>query len=241
MLRILLMICTLLMTAFTVAKGHQCSVNLKDDIILTKQHIQVIGANGYLQITPDGDVTFNGKALPLTRMQRERAIGYQTEVRKELLWIKQHIVQKLAEAKQIFDNLVVWVMGQDSQVRNRLNILKQNLDKQIDKVIEQRADSLIFHHKMLETIEADSRILLNESLGGMLQDSINEMGGKQLLSGGNTNKSLQNLLDGLSGLQQDLELEGKKQEDNFRQFGQQVCRKIAHMEQLRIDLLNKLK
>ncbi|PAV02485.1 hypothetical protein CBG25_10570 [Arsenophonus sp. ENCA] len=115
------------------------------------------------------------------------------------------------------------------------------MDKQIDKVIEQRADSLIFHHQQLKTIEADSRILLNESLGGILQDSINEMGRKQLLTGSDTNQSLQNLLGGLSGLQQDLELEWKKQENNFRQFGQQVCHKIAHMEQLRIDLLNKLK
>lgn len=241
MLRIILIVCTLLMATFVVAKDHQCSVNLKDDIIITKQQIQVKGASGNLQITPDGEVTFNNKVLPLTPMQREHAVAYQSVVRADLPWIKQHTEQKLFEAKQILDNLVIRVMGQDSQVRNRLNTLKQNLDKQIDKVIEQRADSLIFHHQQLKTIEADSRILLNESLGGILQDSINEMGRKQLLTGGDANQSLQNLLGGLSGLQQDLELEWKKQEDNFRQFGQQVCHKIAHMEQLRIDLLNKLK
>ncbi|HGJ5890006.1 MULTISPECIES: DUF2884 family protein [Arsenophonus] len=241
MLRILLIVCTLLMATFAVAEGHQCSTNLKDDIIITKQHIQVKGTSGNLQITPDGEVRFNNKVMPLTALQRVQAINYQTEVRKELPWIKQHTEQKLAEAKQILDKLVVRLMGQDSQVRNRLNVLKQNLDKQIDKVIEQRADSLIFHHQRLKTIEADSRILLNESLGGILQDSINEMGRRQLLTGSDTNQSLQNLLGGLSGLQQDLELEWKKQEDNFRQFGQQVCRKITHMEQLRIDLLNKLK
>lgn len=241
MLRIILIVCTLLIATFVVAKEHQCSVNLKDDIIITKQQIQVKGASGNLQITPDGEVTFNNKVLPLTRMQREHAVAYQSVVRANLPWIKQHTEQKLVEAKQILDNLVIRVMGQDSQVTNRLNTLKQNLDKQIDKVIEQRADSLIFHHQQLKTIEADSRILLNESLGGILQDSINEMGRKQLLTGSDTNQSLQNLLGGLSGLQQDLELEWKKQENNFRQFGQQVCHKIAHMEQLRIDLLNKLK
>lgn len=241
MLRILLIICTLLMATFAVAEGHQCSTKLKDDIIITKQHIQVKGASGNLQITPDGGVRLNDKVIPLTAKQRLQAIDYQTEVRKELPWIRQHTAQKLAEAKQILDKLVVRVMGQDSQVRNRLNVLKQNLNKQIDKVIEQRADSLIFHHQRLKTIEADSRVLLNESLGGILQDSINEMGRRQLLTGNDENQSLQNLLGGLSGLQQDLELEWKKQEDNFRQFGQQVCRKIAHIEQLRIDLLNNLK
>ena len=241
MLRILLMICTLLMTAFAMAKGQQCSINLKDDIIITKQHIQVKGASGNLQITPNGEVTLNGKVLPLTAMQRKQAIYYQTVVRSELPWIKQHTQQKLVEARQILDSLVVRVMGQDSQVRNRLNVLKQNLDQQLDKVIEQRSDSLIFHHQRLKTLEDDSRILINESLGGMLQDSINKMVRKQLLSGGDANQSLQNLLGGLNELQQDLQLEWKKQEDNFRQFGQQVCHKIAHMEQLRIDLLNRLK
>lgn len=241
MLRILPIVCTLLMATFAVAEGQQCSIKLKDDIIITTQHIQVKSASGNLQITPDGGVRLNDKVIPLTAKQRLQAIDYQTAVRQGLPWIKQHTEQKLAEAKQILDKLVVRVMGQDSQVRNRLNVLKQNLDKQIDKVIEQRADSLIFHHQRLKTIEADSRILLNESLGGILQDSINEMGRRQLLTGSDANQSLQNLLGGLSGLQQDLELEWKKQEDDFRQFGQQVCRKIAHMEQLRIDLLNKLK
>ncbi|PAV02888.1 hypothetical protein CBG25_08265 [Arsenophonus sp. ENCA] len=40
MLRIILIVCTLLMATFVVTKEHQCSVNLKDDIIITKQQIQ---------------------------------------------------------------------------------------------------------------------------------------------------------------------------------------------------------
>ena len=137
--------------------------------------------------------------------------------------------------------MVVKVIGGDSNIRNRLTKLEKELNGQIDQIIETRPNGYVFHHEAMKTVETKGRQLVNESLGGILQDSINEMGRKQLLSGGDASKALQGMLGNLGGLQQELESEWKTQEKSFQQFGQQVCAKVTSMEQQRVSLLNSLK
>ena len=58
----------LLLLAATAAQAHaeyQCSVKPQDDVIISPQSVQVKGASGDLQISPDGDVIRNGQALSL--------------------------------------------------------------------------------------------------------------------------------------------------------------------------------
>ena len=59
----------LLLLAATAAQAHaeyQCSVKPQDDVIISPQSVQVKGASGDLQISPDGDVIRNGQALSLS-------------------------------------------------------------------------------------------------------------------------------------------------------------------------------
>ncbi|ELZ5940966.1 DUF2884 family protein [Providencia stuartii] len=232
---------SLLACATSQAADYKCSVTPKDDIFMTPENVQVIGRSGDLKITPNGDVTLNGQSITLTEQQRQQAIRYQTAVRNDLPWIKQETQQKLSVSKNTLDKVVIRVIGEDSNVRKRLSKLENDLNGQINQVIETRPNGYAFHHDAINKVETQGRQLVNDSLGGILQDSINEMGRKQLLSGGDSSKALQGLLGNLGGLQQDLEAEWKKQENSFQQFGQQVCGKVTSLEQQRIALMNALK
>ncbi|ELX8380610.1 DUF2884 family protein [Providencia vermicola] len=241
MLRRTLIAFSLLACATSQAADYKCSVTPKDDIFMTPENVQVIGRSGDLKITPNGDVTLNGQSITLTEQQRQQAIRYQTAVRNDLPWIKQETQQKLSVSKNTLDKVVIRVIGEDSNVRKRLSKLENDLNGQINQVIETRPNGYAFHHDAINKVETQGRQLVNDSLGGILQDSINEMGRKQLLSGGDSSKALQGLLGNLGGLQQDLEAEWKKQENSFQQFGQQVCGKVTSLEQQRIALMNALK
>ena len=74
----------LLLLAATAAQAHaeyQCSVKPQDDVIISPQSVQVKGASGDLQISPDGDVIHNGQALSLNDSQRQKAFSYQSALR----------------------------------------------------------------------------------------------------------------------------------------------------------------
>ncbi|MBP6121958.1 MULTISPECIES: DUF2884 family protein [Providencia] len=241
MLRRTLIAFSLFACATSQAADYNCSVTPQDDIFMTPENVQVIGRSGDLKITPNGDVTLDGKNIAVTDEQKQQAIRYQSAIRNDLPWIKLESEKKLATSKQTIDKVVVRVIGSDSNVRNRLTNLEKELNSQISQIIETRPNGYVFHHKAMKQVEAKGRQLVNESLGGILQDSINEMGRKQLLSGGDTNQVLQGMLGNLGGLQQELDAEWKKQENSFQQFGQQVCSKVTSIEQQRISLLNSIK
>ncbi|ABG12285.1 DUF2884 family protein [Yersinia pestis] len=80
--------------------------------------------------------------------------------------------------------------------------------------------------------------MVQQSMGGVLQDSLNEMGVKQATSSGNN--PLQAILGNLGGLQQAIKNEWNEQEQDFQQFGREVCGRVTTLEQQRIALLKSL-
>lgn len=82
--------------------------------------------------------------------------------------------------------MIVKELGSNSNVRNRLTTLNGQLKQQMNRIIEHRSDGLTFHHKAIDRVEQDGRNIVQQSMGGVLQDSLNEMGVKQAAnSGGN--------------------------------------------------------
>ncbi|WP_036770673.1 DUF2884 domain-containing protein [Photorhabdus australis] len=221
--------------------GYECQVNPQNDIIITSKSVQVVGASGNLQISPDGSIIRDGKSLNLNTEQRQKARHYQQALRQDLPWIKQETSKHLITARKSLDKVVVDTMGKDSNVRNRLSELESGLNKQIDQIIEIRSDGMAFHHQAIKQVEKDSRSLIEQSLGGVLQDSINEIGNKQFSLNGDNNQALQSLLGSLGGLQNNLKAEWKVQEEDFQRFGKKVCGKVSALEQQRIELLNSIK
>ncbi|VTR22415.1 Protein of uncharacterised function (DUF2884) [Serratia fonticola] len=190
----------LLLTASQAHAEYQCSVRPQDDVIISPQTVQVVGASGNLQITADGDVTRDGKALSLNDSQRQKAFSYQNALRKDLPWIDQGAQQHLEKARVALDKVIVQELGTDSNVRNRLTTLNDQLKQQMNRIIEHRSDGLTFHHKAIAQVEQDGRNIVQQSMGGVLQDSLNEMGVKQVAnSNGNP---LQAIMGNLGGLQQ---------------------------------------
>lgn len=97
-------------------------------------------------------------------------------------------------------------MGESSKMRSRLTKLDAQLKEQMNRIIETRSDGLTFHYKAIDQVRAEGQQLVNQAMGGILQDSINEMGAKAVLkSGGNP---LQNVL-GNWGLQSSIKPSGK--------------------------------
>ncbi|CAI1738509.1 Protein of uncharacterised function (DUF2884) [Serratia quinivorans] len=229
----------LLLTASQAHAEYQCSVKPQDDVIISPQNVQVTGASGNLQISADGDVTRNGQALSLNDSQRQKAFSYQSSLRKELPWIDKGAQQHLEKARVALDKVIVKELGSDSNVRNRLTTLNGQLKQQMNRIIEHRSDGLTFHHKAIDQVEQDGRNLVQQSMGGVLQDSLNEMGVKQAAnSGGNP---LQAIMGNLGGLQKAIQNEWNNQEQDFQNFGHDVCNRVTGLETQRKDLLNALK
>ncbi|CNI19088.1 YggN family protein [Yersinia mollaretii] len=229
----------LMLTAGQVQAEYQCSVKPQDDVIISPQSVQIVGASGNLQISPDGDVIRNGKTLVLTDAQRQQAFRYQTALRKDLPWIDQGAQQRLEKARVSLDKVIVKELGSNSNVRNRLTTLNDQLKQQMSRIIEKRSDGLTFHHQAIDQVEKDGRQLVQQSMGGVLQDSLNEMGVKQATSG-TGNNPLQAIMGNLGGLQQAIQNEWNNQEQDFQQFGHEVCGRVTSLEQQRKDLLKYL-
>lgn len=128
-------------------------------------------------------------------------------------------------------------LGRDSNVRNRLTTLDGQLKQQMNRIIEHRSDGLTFHHQTISQVEQDGRQIVEQSMGGVVQDSLNELGVRQAVNGSNP---LQSVMGSLGGLQQALQTEWNNQEQDFQQFGRQVCQRVTDLEQQRQTLVKAL-
>ena len=113
------------------------------------------------------------------------------------------------------------------------------LKQQMNRIIEHRDDGLTFHYKAIDEVRADGQQLVNQALGGILQDSINEMGAKAITNGGGN--SLQGILGNLGGLQTAVQNEWNNQQQDFQQFGKSVCARVISLEDQRKALTATLK
>lgn len=229
----------LLLSALPVSAQYQCNVRPQADVIITPQQVQVVGTSGDLNISLDGDVTHNGKVISLNDNQRQKAFSYQQALRKDLPWIEQGAQQHLEKARVALDNVIVKQLGSSSNVRNRLTTLNTQLKQQMNRVIEHRSDGLAFHHQAIAQVEQDSRNIVQQSLGGVLQDSLNEMGIKQVANA--AGNPLQALMGNLGGLQQAIKNEWSSQEQEFQNFGRDVCNRVNALENQRKGLIKALK
>ncbi|MEH4694471.1 DUF2884 domain-containing protein [Atlantibacter hermannii] len=229
----------LLVTAMHAQAEYKCSVTPRDDVVLNPQTVQVVGENGNLVIGPDGSVQYNGQTKNLTAAQRQQALDYQKTLRTELPWIQQGALSRVEKGRVALDRVITQEVGASSNMRNRLTSLDAQLKTQMNRIIEQRSDGLTFHYKAIDQVRADGQQLVNQAMGGILQDSINEMGAKAVLKGGGN--PLQGVLGSLGGLQTAIQNEWKKQEQDFQQFGRDVCQRVITLEGQRNKLVSGLK
>ncbi|MEJ5073510.1 DUF2884 domain-containing protein [Enterobacter ludwigii] len=239
MMRKTLLAAALSVTAFAAQADYQCSVTPRDDVILSPQTVQVKGENGNLVITPDGNVMYNGKQYTLSAAQREQAKDYQTDLRSALPWIDEGARSRVDKGRIALDKIITEQVGASSNMHGRLTKLDAQLKEQMNRIIEQRTDGLTFHYKGIEQVRADGQQLVNQAMGGILQDSINEMGAKAVVKGGGN--PLQGILGSLGGLQGAIQDEWKSQQADFQKFGKDVCSRVVSLEDSRKTLVSGLK
>lgn len=229
----------LLLAAATQAQAdYQCSVNPQDDVIIKPQSVQVVGTNGNLEISPQGDVTFNGQKANVDNATRQKAINYQNALRRDLPWVDNGASTRLERSRVALDKVIVEKLGANSNVRNRLTRLDGQLKQQMNRIIEHRPDGLTFHHQAIDQVRAEGEKLVQSTLGGIMQDSLNEMGSSQAASGSNP---LQAIMGNLGGLQQAVQAEWNKQEQDFQNFGHEVCKRVTDLEGQRKALVQGVK
>ncbi len=233
-----MMVAALLLAAGQAQADYQCSMKPQDDIVISPQTVQVVGASGNLLITPTGDVQRNGQAATVDTATRQKAIDYQTALRRDLPWIDQGARQRLEKGRVALDKVIVEKLGQNSNVRNRLTTLDTQLKQQMNRIIEHRSDGLTFHHQAIDQVRQDGEQLVQSAMGGVVQDSLNEMGSKQAGQGDNP---LQAIMGNLGGLQQSLQAEWKGQEKDFQNFGKEVCGRVTSLEDQRKAMIAGLK
>ena len=229
----------LLVTAMQAQAEYKCSVTPRDDVVLNPQTVQVVGENGNLVIGPDGSVQYNGEQKNLTAAQRQQALDYQKALRTDLPWIHQGALSRVEKGRVALDRVITQEVGANSNMRTRLTSLDAQLKTQMNRIIEPRSDGLTFHYKAIDQVRADGQQLVNQAMGGILQDSINEMGAKAVLKGGGN--PLQGVLGSLGGLQTAIQNEWKNQEQDFQQFGRDVCQRVITLEGQRNKLVSGLK
>ncbi|KJV49999.1 hypothetical protein VH86_02220 [Pantoea sp. BL1] len=238
MVRKALLTALLLAAASQAQADYQCSVNPQDDVIIKPQSVQVVGTNGNLEISPQGDVTFNGQKANVDNATRQKAIDYQNALRRDLPWVDNGASTRLERSRVALDKVIVEKLGANSNVRNRLTKLDGQLKQQMNRIIEHRPDGLTFHHQAIEQVRADGEKLVQSTLGGIMQDSLNEMGSSQAASGSNP---LQAIMGNLGGLQQAVQAEWNKQEQDFQNFGHEVCNRVTDLEAQRKGLVQNVK
>lgn len=231
------LIAALLLAATQAQAAWECSVKPQDDVVIKPQSVQVVGANGNLEISPQGDVQFNGQKVAVNNAQRQQAIDYQNALRRDLPWIDTGASSRLEKGRVALDKVIVEKLGADSNVRNRLTTLNGQLKQQMNRIIEHRDDGLTFHYKAIDQVRADGERLVQSTMGGVLQDSLNEMGSKQA-SGSNP---LQAIMGNLGGLQQSIQAEWSNQEQDFKNFGKEVCNRVISLEDQRKKLASEIK
>lgn len=238
MVRKALLTALLLAAASQAQADYQCSVNPQDDVIIKPQSVQVVGTNGNLEISPQGDVTYNGQKANVDNATRQKAIDYQNALRRDLPWVDNGASTRLERSRVALDKVIVEKLGANSNVRNRLTKLDGQLKQQMNRIIEHRPDGLTFHHQAIDQVRADGEKLVQSTLGGIMQDSLNEMGSSQAASGSNP---LQAIMGNLGGLQQAVQAEWKNQEQDFQNFGHEVCNRVTDLEGQRKGLMQNVK
>lgn len=229
----------LMATAISAQAEYKCSVTPKDDVVLTPQTVQVVGENGNLVIGPEGSVMFNGKQVNLNAAQREQAKDYQTDLRSALPWVDEGARTRLEQSRVALDKIITEQVGERSNMRQRLTTLDGELKTRMNRIIEHRPEGLAFHYKAIDQVRSEGQQLVNQTMGGLLQDSINEMGAKSVTSGGGN--PLQGILSSMGGLQTAIQHEWKKQEKDFESFGKAVCTRVESLEDQRKRLVDGLK
>ncbi|WP_034916886.1 DUF2884 domain-containing protein [Erwinia sp. 9145] len=233
-----MMMGALLLAAGQAQADYQCSVNPQDDIVISPQSVQVVGASGNLVISPTGEVQRNGEAVKVNAESRQKAIDYQAALRRDLPWVDQGARQRLEKGRTALDGVIVDKLGQNSNVRNRLTSLDTQLKQQMNRIIEHRSDGLTFHHQAIEQVRQDGEKLVQNAMGGVVQDSLNEMGSS---SAGKSDNPLQAMMGNLGGLQQAIQAEWRNQEQDFQNFGHEVCNRVTALEAQRKALVSTLK
>ena len=228
----------LLLAAAQAHAAYECPVKPQDDVVITPQAVQVIGASGNLVISPTGDLQYNGKTVQADNATRQKALDYQAALRRDLPWVDQGASQRLEKGRMALDKVIVDKLGADSNVRNRLTTLDKQLKQQMNRIIEHRSDGLTFHHQAINQVRADGERLVQSSLGGVVQDSLNEMGTKQASQNSNP---LQAIMGNLGGLQQAIQAEWSNQEQDFQNFGHEVCNRVSALETQRKAVLAGIK
>lgn len=218
--------------------AFNCNVTLQDDVIIKPQYVQVIGERGNLIVSPEGDIQFNNRKVNVNEATRQQAIQYQSTLRHDLPWIDQGAIQRLEKGRRALDNVIISKLGSDSHIRLKLNTLATQLKQQMDQIIEHRSNGLIFHHAAVAQMHQEGERLVQSALGSVIQDSLNEMGRQSIAVADNP---LQKIMTHLGGLQQVLGTEWRKQEQNFQQFGDEVCTKVSHLDTQRKNLLAAMK
>lgn len=99
-------------------------------------------------------------------------------MRSSLPWIDEGARARVEKGRVALDKIIAKEVGESSNMRGRLTKLDAQLKEQMNRIIEHRTDGLTFHYKAIDQVRADGQQLVNQAMGGILQDSINEMGRK---------------------------------------------------------------
>nr|WP_154324549.1 DUF2884 domain-containing protein [Pantoea sp. 201603H] len=231
------LVAALLLTASQAQAAYECSVKPQDDVVITPKNVQVVGASGNMVISPEGNVQFNGKSVEVDTATRQKAIDYQAALRRDLPWIDQGATQRLEKGRAALDKVIVDKLGSGSKARSRLTTLDTQLKQQMNRIIEHRSDGLTFHHQAIDQVRQDGERLVQGALGGLVQDSLNELGSQQ---GGKSDNPLQAIMGNLGGLQQAVQAEWRTQEQDFQNFGREVCNRVTSLETQRKEVQTRL-
>lgn len=221
---------TLLLSVSSYAANYQCSVIPQDNIHIKSQRVEVSGPNGNLTITPEGNITRNGVVLTVPNNVKNQAKVYQNKLRKDLPYVYKGVNQQINDFHSSLDALLSKKLGNNSKTRAHLKEMKQQLTEQLNRVLMPTKDGIVFNAEMIKSVEKDGQTIIQQRLGAIVQDGINEMG----------SQGLQGLLGGLDELQASMQTVWNKQLQQGMAFANEACGKARELEDQKLALIRAL-
>jgi hypothetical protein len=223
--------CLILLFSFNGwAADFSCSVIPQDSIHIKTSVVEVYGSHGSLAITPDGNVSRNGVALSVSNGVKSQAKAYQSGLRKELPYVYNGINQQINQFHNTLDTAISKKFGAKSKTRAHLGEMKSQLVAQLNRVLTPTKDGIIFNAEAVKSVEKDGQAIIQQRLGAIVQDGINEMG----------SQGLQGLLGGLDGLQSTMQQAWQTQINQSKAFANETCGKVRRLEDQKQALIKAL-
>jgi len=232
-----LLIAATLFSSMTMASEHNCSLQLKDDLVINQSQVELKrGDESLWRINNQGALWVKGQAVDTDRATSADLQQYQAGLRDGA----KDTVALVADALEIANTAVTRVMEQfgvdASEQSSKINAALDKMRNNIDQVVYRDGDDITIHGSKMDRIGNG----FDEEMSKAVEESMAEitgnvlmMVGKAMAGGeGTFEQRMQAFETKMDKFGEDLDAEMNAKGDALEARGQQICSKLQTLDSL---------